>query len=153
MLVSARTATAADIPDLVRLYEGLEAEMDALSPLWIPASGLSGPPSDSLSALLDDESVELCVGAIDDAVVGLAAAFDEALPASRDRVVSIRYIYTEPPAREVGVAAAMLEFLLQAMESKGHTLFDAHVLPGHRLAKNFFESAGFKARHIIMHRK
>ena len=33
----------------------------------------------------------------------------------------------------------------------GHHLFDAHVLPGHRLAKNFFEAGGFSARTIVMH--
>jgi hypothetical protein len=25
------------------------------------------------------------------------------------------------------------------------------VSPGHRIAKNFFEANGFKARHIVMH--
>jgi hypothetical protein len=33
----------------------------------------------------------------------------------------------------------------------GIRLFDARVLPGHRLAKNFFEAGGFSARLIIMH--
>ena len=153
MLVSARSAHADDIPELARLYAELESEMRDLSPLWPAASGLAGQPTAAFSALLADPSVELCVGTIDDVAVGLAAAFDEALPASQDRMVSIRYIFTELPAREVGVAAAMLQFLFRAMESKGHTLFDAHVLPGHRLAKNFFEASGFKARHIVMHRK
>ena len=30
--------------------------------------------------------------------------------------------------------------------------FDVRVLPGHRLAKNFFEANGFSARLIVMHR-
>lgn len=153
MLVSARSAHADDVPELVRLYVELECEMRSLSPLWPAASGVAGDPSAAFAMLVDDPSVEVCVGTIDDVVVGLAAAFDEALPASPDRIVSIRYIFTELPAREVGVAAAMLELLFHAMEARGHTLFDAHVLPGHRLAKNFFEASGFKARHIVMHRK
>ena len=153
MLVSARSAHSGDIPELARLYAELHDEMRALAPLWPAASGLVGPPSAAFASLVDDPAVEVCVGTIDGAVVGLAAAFAETLPASGEPLVSIRYIFTEYPARGVGVAAAMLDHLLQAMESKGHTLFDAHVLPGHRLAKNFFESSGFKARHIVMHRK
>jgi hypothetical protein len=65
----------------------------------------------------------------------------------------IRFVFTEPEAREVGVGEAMLEGLLTHLRSSGHRLFDAHVLPGHRLVKNFFESGGFSARSIVMHHR
>ena len=45
----------------------------------------------------------------------------------------------------------MRDKLMDDFRASGHTLFDAHVLPGHRLAKNFFEAGGFSARSIIMH--
>jgi hypothetical protein len=44
----------------------------------------------------------------------------------------------------------MRDMIMDAFRSTGHRWFDAHVLPGHRLAKNFFEAGGFSARFIIM---
>ncbi len=153
MKVAARTATSDDIPTLARLYEELASEMSALSPLWRPASGLRGEPSAAMAELLDDEDTEVCLASIDRVPVGFAVVTSEPLPASDERMARIRYIFTEQPAREVGAAAALLAHVIEVMEERGHSLFDADVLPGHRLAKNFFEAAGFKARHIVMHRK
>ena len=54
-------------------------------------------------------------------------------------------------ARGVGVGEAMMSWILHEMRARGHHLFDAKVSPGHRHAKNFFESHGFAARSITMH--
>ena len=43
------------------------------------------------------------------------------------------------------------DLVLDALRRQGLVRFDAHVLPGHRLAKNFFEAGGFSARSIVMH--
>lgn len=153
MLVDARPATEDDLAQLTRLYGELESEMVDLSPLWKDASGLPGDPADALGAAIADPDTFVAVGRIDEEVVGFGLVRAEPLPASDGTMAAIRYIFTERPAREVGVSAAVLELLVGAMEDRGIDLFDAHVLPGHRLAKNFFESAGFKARHIVMHRK
>jgi hypothetical protein len=40
---------------------------------------------------------------------------------------------------------------MDLLRKRGISRFDAHVLPGHRLAKNFFEAGGFSARSITMH--
>jgi hypothetical protein len=45
----------------------------------------------------------------------------------------------------------MLALTLAELRDRGLDRFDAHVLPGHRLVKNFFEAGGFAARSIIMH--
>jgi hypothetical protein len=45
----------------------------------------------------------------------------------------------------------MRDLVMALLREEGITKFDAHVLPGHRLAKNFFEAGGFAARSIIMH--
>jgi hypothetical protein len=45
----------------------------------------------------------------------------------------------------------MRDAVLSHLRGRGIHRFDAHVLPGHRLAKNFFEQGGFSARHIVMH--
>jgi ribosomal protein S18 acetylase RimI-like enzyme len=66
-------------------------------------------------------------------------------------VGSIRLVFSHPDAREVGLAEAMREAAMEEFRRRDITRFDAHVLPGHRLAKNFFEAGGFSARSIIMH--
>jgi hypothetical protein len=45
----------------------------------------------------------------------------------------------------------MLDLALSQLRERGLRRFDAHVLPGHRLVKNFFEAGGFAARSITMH--
>jgi ribosomal protein S18 acetylase RimI-like enzyme len=93
-------------------------------------------------------------GEIDAVTVGfLAARIEPMLPqADGDLIGSIRLVFVHQPAREVGVGEAMLEAALAEMRRRGVRTFDAHVLPGHRLVKNFFEAGGFKARSIVMSR-
>ncbi len=45
----------------------------------------------------------------------------------------------------------MIRHVLEEFRGRGHRFFDARVSPGHRHAKNFFESNGFSARLIVMH--
>jgi GNAT superfamily N-acetyltransferase len=142
-VVTARPAVAEDLPALVRLYRLLEEEMTALEHMWDQADGLPEPVEASLTAAIDDERVLVAVGTIDGLVMGL-------LPHASEPVGSIRLVFTEPDAREVGVGEATRDLALDWFRAAGVRRFDAHVLPGHRLAKNFFESAGFSARHIVM---
>jgi ribosomal protein S18 acetylase RimI-like enzyme len=65
----------------------------------------------------------------------------------------VRLVFVEEPARAVGVGEAMLQAALEEMRRRGIRRFDAVVSPGHRLAKNFFESAGFSARRITMYHR
>jgi hypothetical protein len=60
-------------------------------------------------------------------------------------------VFVEFEAREVSVGEVMRDYVLEEMRSRGISKFDAHVLPGHRLVKNFFEAGGFSARSIVMH--
>lgn len=154
MNVASRPATTDDLDELIRLFRLLEAEQAALRPLWPLADGLDEPIADSLHGMLDhDESVVL-VGTIDDVTVGFLWARPEDLlaQAAGERVGVIRLIFTEPEARGVGVGAAMAAVALDRFREMGLRYFDARVSPGHRLAKNFFEAHGFKARLIFMHR-
>lgn len=153
MRISARRADASDVGILTHLYELLVVEMSTLSPLWPQVSGLAGDPTHALHDLMASRDAEVGVGLIDDVVFGFVLAVSTPVVTGESRIATIRYLFTEPAAREVGVAAAMLDHVIAVMGDRGHELFDADVLPGHRLAKNFFEAAGFKARHITMHRK
>ncbi|MDH3194470.1 MAG: hypothetical protein OEM40_09145, partial [Acidimicrobiia bacterium] len=90
------------------------------------------------------------IGELDDLGFGFLIATVEPL-VDGSLIGAIRFIFTEQAAREVGVAAAMLALALAELRSRGLSRFDAHVLPGHRLVKNFFEAGGFSARTIVMH--
>jgi len=153
MDIAARRASAADLEVLVALYRELEAEQTALRPMWRLADGLAEPVADTLEALVHTAD-HLIVGTIDGAVVGfLWATVDPLLPqAGGRRVGTIRLVSTEPAARGVGVGEAMMARALDDLRAEGIDLFDAKVSPGHREAKNFFESHGFSARLIVMHR-
>ncbi len=152
MHVEARIGTTDDIPELVRLYRLLEAEMADLSDLWIAADGLRAPLETSFSTLLADANTLVLVGTIDDLPFGFLIARTELL-GDGTAIGAIRLVFTQEEARAVGVGSAMREQIIDYFEGQGIDRIDAHVLPGHRLAKNFFEAGGFSARHIIMNRK
>jgi ribosomal protein S18 acetylase RimI-like enzyme len=153
MRVVARPADAADVPALMRLYRGLEAEMTALHPMWPLADGLAEPVESSFESLVGDPEALVVMGDIDGYPFGFAMArIEEILPqAAGEKIGSIRLIYVEPEAREISLGEEMRDYLIGELRRRGISRFDAHVLPGHRLAKNFFEAGGFSARAIIMH--
>ncbi len=142
-----------DLDMLEQLYRGLEKEMVALHKMWPLADGLAEPVRDSLAAALEDDLALVLLGCIDDVPLGFLYGRSEPLlpQAYGRRVAAIRMVFTDHEAREVGVGEAMRDAFLDHYRASGHTLFDAHVLPGHRLAKNFFEAGGFSARSIVMH--
>jgi len=151
--VTARQATEDDLEALVRLYRRLEEEMKALHVMWPVADGLDEPVIDSFRDALDEPDTVVLIGEIEGYPFGFLLARVERLLAQADGelVGSIRLIYVDQEAREVAVAEEMRAMALDILRERGITKFDAHVLPGHRLAKNFFEAGGFAARSIIMH--
>ena len=154
MEIGHRIATGDDIAAISELYEPAEEEQTALREAWPIADGLAEPATDSLARLLADTDAHLIVGTIDDVVVGFAlATLEPLLPqAQGEQIGVVRLIYVSEPARAVGVGESMLDGIMDWFRSRGIKRFDAIVSPGHRLAKNFFESAGFKARRITMYR-
>jgi ribosomal protein S18 acetylase RimI-like enzyme len=153
MRVHATAAKPDDLPAVEVLYRALEKEMEALHRMWPKADGLDEPIGDALRSALDSPETLLLVGWIDDVPFGflLARVEDLLSQAGGEKVGAIRLIYVDPEAREVAVGEAMRDTAMEMLRNRGITKFDAHVLPGHRLAKNFFEAGGFAARSIIMH--
>jgi len=150
--VSARFATDDDLELITGLYSELEAEMIPLHPMWPKADGLVLPVDASLAGLIERDDVVVVVGEIDDVGFGFMMGFMESLlPHVQEQIGAIRFVFTHLEAREVGVGEAMLSKVLTEFRARGVVRFDAHVLPGHRLVKNFFESGGFSARSIVMH--
>ncbi len=153
MKVAARPATSDDLHELIRLYRALASEMIEYHRMWPLADALPEPAEASLEQALQDPEVVVCLGTIDDVPLGFILARSEALPVGEERIGTIRYVFTEPEARGVGVGEAMRDAIMEELRRTGHRLFDALVLPGHRLAKNFFEAGGFAARSITMHHR
>jgi ribosomal protein S18 acetylase RimI-like enzyme len=153
MNVTARIADGEDLPALVGMYRGLEEEMTALHPMWPLADGLAEPVETSFRDLLDDEDSIVVIGELDGYPLGFSwARVEQILPqAGGAEVGSIRLIYVDPEAREVAIGEEMRDYVMDLLRKRGISRFDAHVLPGHRLAKNFFEAGGFSARSITMY--
>ena len=153
MTAAATFADVGDLESLERLYRRLEEEMAPLSDLWALTDGLPEPIAGSLVSLIEDPRSVVVLGSYEGIVFGfMAATVIPTLPqGSGLEIGSIRLVFVEPEAREVGIGEAMRDLMLETLRSRGISRFDAHVLPGHRLAKNFFEQGGFSARHIVMH--
>ena len=151
--MTARLAGAEDLCVLVDLYRKLEAEMAAIHPMWPRSDGLDEPVEQSMLAHIDDPSARVYLGEVDGYPLGFIYGRTERLLAheGNSRVASIRLVFVEEDARGVGVGEVMRDTLMDDYRELGLHLFDAHVLPGHRLAKNFFEAGGFSARSIVMH--
>jgi GNAT superfamily N-acetyltransferase len=88
---------------------------------------------------------------IDGVAVGFVEADLVQVDAGRP-ICRIRALYVEPEAREVGAGEALVEAVCAFATRAGAGGVDAYALPGAREVKNFFESAGFVARLIVMHR-
>jgi hypothetical protein len=153
MRVGARRAESGDLGVLTQLYRALEVEMTALHTMWPLADGLPEPVEASLAAALEDDATMVVIGEIDDYPFGfLLARVEPLLPqAGEESICAIRLVFVEFDAREVSIGETMRDLVMEAMRERGITKFDAHVLPGHRLVKNFFEAGGFSARSIVMH--
>ena len=151
--VTARLAGPEDVGVVVDLYRKLEAEMVAIHPMWPRADGLDEPVEQSLLDRIGDAGARVFIGEVDGYPLGFIYARSEPILTHEagTLVAVIRLVFVDEAARGVGVGEIMRDTLMEEFRSLGHHLFDAHVLPGHRLAKNFFEAGGFSARSIVMH--
>ncbi len=150
---AARPATQADLAHLVRLCRQSQAELVGWrgGDLLAEREGLAEPLADSLSGLMADPAAGVWVGTLDDQVVGWATGHSQTLP-SGAILGTIDAIFVEEAARGVGVGEAMMKAMTGWFDGLGCIGVDASALPGSRRAKGFLESAGFKARLIVMHR-
>ncbi|MDA8147557.1 MAG: GNAT family N-acetyltransferase [Actinomycetota bacterium] len=102
-------------------------------------------------AILRDETRVVLVGTIDGTVVGVAVGRADPI-AGGSQVGHLEACYVEPGARGVGVGRLLLDSVVAWCDERGCRGIDGVALPGDRSAKQFFESAGFKARLLVMHR-
>jgi len=149
MRVTARDATEDDLSTIRSLYHEFAEEQAALRPLWHESQGLPDPVDQAIAGLVATDAVT--VGTIGETTVGFLVTDEHTLVDAEERVGVIRYIFTEPDARGVGVADEMFKRAVARLRAGGVEAFDAPVSPGHREAKNFYEAHGFSARSITMH--
>lgn len=153
MRVAARRASLEDLDELVRLYRSLEQEMVGLHRMWPMVDGLDEPVESAFRRELERDETIVLIGTIDESPFGFLLARVEPMleQAAGEKVGAIRLIFVDHEAREVAVGEQMRDLVMDLLRERGISKFDAHVLPGHRLAKNFFEAGGFSARSIVMH--
>jgi GNAT superfamily N-acetyltransferase len=108
---------------------------------------LVSPDADPSSWLEQPDRV-LLVGLFDEVVVGLAAG-----RVAVDRIGHVDCCYVETGARGVGVGESLIGGLLGWFGERGCAGVDALALPGDRSTKQLLESAGFKARLLVLHRR
>lgn len=89
----------------------------------------------------------LLVGEFEEAIVGFAAG-----RVGERGVGTVDCCYVRPEARRVGVGGALMAGLMEWFADAGCSEVDAAALPGDREAKQLYESAGFTARLLILHR-
>ena len=148
-----RPATDDDLP---RLAELARLGIDELLPMkggdvFVAREARGEPLEASFKAALADPDTRVLCGTIDDAVIGYAVARLEDL---RDggRTGVVDDIFVEPEAREVGVGEAMLNDVVEWCREADCVGIDSSALPGNRSTKNFFETFGFTARMIVVHK-
>lgn len=119
--------------------------------VWSRREVRNQPFAQSLAADLADPDSAVWIGVIDDAPVGYAVATVETLHTG-ETLGRVTDLYVVTGARDVGVGEALIGEVLQWCAERECCGVDALALPGNRATKNFFETFGFTARLLVLHR-
>ncbi len=150
---AARPATVDDVDRILALTRAFRAELadQRGGDLWWRNHDPVEHHAPAIRALLDYDDECVLVGSIDDQVVGYAFARTHRL-ADGAHLATITELFVEAGAREVSVGESLVNTILAWAEARGCVGVDATALPGNRATKNFFETNGFVARSLTMHR-
>ncbi len=150
---AARPAVAADLPFIVGLAGELRTHTSTQrgGPLWASHDALAPPSVESLTRRLGDPRLANFVGTLDGHVLAYGLAHLEELDDTGPLGV-IDELFVSLPARAVALGETILAAMVAWCTNQHCAAIDATALPGDRAAKNFFESAGFKARSLTMHK-
>jgi GNAT superfamily N-acetyltransferase len=148
-----RPATDGDLPRLAELARLAIAELSPMKggDVWAAREARQEPLDESLKAALADPDTRVLCGTIDDAVIGYAVVHLDDLPHG-GRVGVLDDIFVEQEAREVGVGEALVNDVIEWCREADCIGIDSSALPGNRQTKNFFETFGFTARLIVVHK-
>ena len=153
----ARPATPADLDRLVELATEARRELLPLrgGDVFLEREarhGDGGALRASFEANLADAASAVWCGTVDDVVVGYCVASADALDDGRT-LGRITDLFVEDGAREVGVGERLMAEAIAWCATRGCFGIDAYALPGARQTKNFFETAGFTARLLVVHHR
>jgi ribosomal protein S18 acetylase RimI-like enzyme len=151
---ASREAAAADVPRIVELARLLRAELASMrgGELWLARDAWPEPLTDTYTTLVARDDALVVVGTIDDVTVGFGVVIVETLRSGAHLGV-VTDLFVEEEARSVGIGETMVDALVAHCRARHCVGMDASALPGHRAAKNFFETHGFTARALVMHRR
>ena len=154
MVEASREATPADLQRIVELARVARDEQAAMrgGDLWLAREAWPEPLEEAYRVLLTRDDARVVVGTIDDTIIGYGAVLVETLRSGAHLGV-ITDLFVEEEARAVGVGEAMVNALVDHCHGHDCIGIDASALPGHRATKNFFETHGFTARALVMHRR
>lgn len=153
MTEGCRTAEVADLEAIAELAaEAVAEQRDARGgAIWSRRETQPPPYRVSLEQSFHDPDQEIWVGTIDDTIVGYAVCRLEVLRTG-ELLASVSDLYVTEGAREVAIGETMMDAIVQWCEARQCVGIDALALPGNRQTKNFFETFGFKARLLTVHR-
>lgn len=149
---SARPVGPEDIGTVADLAR--EARREALEyrggERWLATEAAPEPLEDHLTQLMSAATVALVAGIWEEEVVGYGwARRMDRLDGSS--IARIEELFVTPEARSVGVGELLFDALTQWARDHRLVAIDAFVLPGHREAKNFFETFKMTAHALIVH--
>lgn len=117
---------------------------------WLATEAAPEPLEDHLAQLVADTTAALVAGIWEEEVVGYGwARRIDRLDGSS--IARIEELFVTPEARSVGVGELLFDALKQWAREQQLAAIDAFVLPGHREAKNFFETFKMTAHALIVH--
>ncbi len=119
--------------------------------IWSKRDTRNPPYRASLESVLNNPDEDIWIGLIDDVPVGYAVAAVEMLRTGETLGI-ISDIWIEPQAREVGVGEELINVIIRWCTERNCIGIYSMALPGNRATKNFFETFGFKARLLTVHR-
>ena len=108
------------------------------------------PLEDHLAQLIADPEAVLVAGIWDDTVVGYGWA-RRIVRQDGSAIARIEELFVTPDARSVGVGESLFDNLMRWAQERELAAIEAFVLPGHREAKNFFETFKMTAHALIVH--
>lgn len=117
---------------------------------WMATEAAPEPLEDHLDGLMADPGAVVLAGIWEDAVVGYGWA-RRIVRQDGSPIARIEELFVTPDARSVGVGESLFNALAQWARDQRLTAIDAFVLPGHREAKNFFETFKMTAHALIVH--
>ena len=151
---AARPATPADVDRLAELAaEALAEQSEGRGGrIWSQREAREVPAQPSLLAAMADPDQLVLVATIDGYPVGYTVAGLDHLRTGATLGV-VHDIYVEPEARAVGCGEVLIDQVTEWCRDHACIGIDALALPGNRDTKNFFETFGFTARALIVHRR